>query len=299
MALFISKKSLVRAGVVVSAMGLLLSATACSSTAAPASTSKSGSLADEVPASYKTSGVNVAVFNDWAPDEYQQDGKLKGYAIDIAKALSKELDVKFNYKPAGWDVIIPGLASKRFDIAIASIGVTEERLQTLSVIPLRQEGTAYASLTDSKLKIKDISDLCGKSVAVLTGAFDFQYLTDLNAKDCASDKIDVQQFTTQNAAELAVKSKRVQLVAAGGAKLGYAAKQTGDTTVSELQTNVVYNGIGLRKDDAIGKALKDGLAKLIEDGSYAKILAKWGLAGNGELTKAVLATESDPDPKQD
>ena len=47
--------------------------------------------------------------------------------------------------------------------------------------------------------------------------------------------IDLQQFTTQNAAELAVSSGRVELVAAGSAKLQYIAKQTGKFDVSDLR----------------------------------------------------------------
>ena len=40
-----------------------------------------------------------------------------------------------------------------------------------------------------------------------------------------------------------------------------------------------YVGLAIgRKDDALAAELSDAMTKLIADGSYAKIAAKWGLA---------------------
>jgi hypothetical protein len=39
-------------------------------------------------ANYQSKGVNVAVFNDWPPDEFVENGELKGWSVDMAKAMS-------------------------------------------------------------------------------------------------------------------------------------------------------------------------------------------------------------------
>ncbi len=256
------------------------------------------SLHDALPEDYQKNGVNVAVFNDWPPDEFVEEGVLKGWSVDMAKAMSKKLGVDFKMTPTSFDAIIPGLVSKRFDAGFSSFGVTEERLKALDFIPQRREGTAYAYLSTNDIKIEKLDDLCGHSVAVLTGAWDYQYLTDLSAKICTGDlkPIDLQQFTTQNNAELAVSSGRVELVAAGSAKLLYLAKQTGTFSVSKLSVNPVYNGIGVRKDDPLGAVLKDALQALIDEGTYVDIMAKWGMDKQGVLDHAVLVTEANPDP---
>ena len=170
-------------------------------------------LHDALPAEYQTNGVNVAVFNDWPPDEFVEGGELKGWSVDMAKAMSEKLGVEFKLEPTSFEIIIPGLAGKRFDAGFSSFGVTEERLQSLDFVPQRREGTAYASLKGKGFNIQSEKDLCGHSVAVLTGAWDFQYLTKVSAETCQGvQPIDLQQFTTQNAAELAVSSGRVELV---------------------------------------------------------------------------------------
>jgi len=223
-----------------------------------------------------------------------------GWSIDMAKALSAKLGVDFNITGTSFEVIIPGLTSKRFDAGFSSFGVTEERLKALDFIPQRMEGTAYAFLSSKPLKIVKEEDLCGHSIAVLTGAWDFQFLTKVSKEKCTdkgSPAIDLQQFTTQNNAELSVSSGRVEMVAAGSAKLAYMAKQTGTFSLSELTSNAVYNGIGVRKGDPLGPALKSVLQSMIDDGSYKALMAKWGVDKNGMLDKAVLVTEENPDPK--
>lgn len=265
---------------------------------APVTVSKA--LHDLLPDAYRESGVKVAAFNDWPPDEFAERGELKGWSIDMAKAMSARLGVPFTYTGTSFEAILPGLAGHRFDAGFASFAPTAERLKVLDFVPQRSDGTAYAFLKSRPLKIDDLKDLCGKSVAVLTGAFDYQYLSNVSAETCVKaglPAIELRQFTTENSAELAVSSGRAQLVAAGSAKLQYLAKQTGTFAVSDLAVNELYNGIGVRKDDRLGQALKAALQSMIDDGSYGEIMARWGLDKQGILRKAVLVTAADPNPK--
>jgi polar amino acid transport system substrate-binding protein len=257
-------------------------------------------LHDALPTAYQANGVNVAVFNDWPPDEFVENGELKGWSVDMAKAMSEKLGVEFKFTPTSFDAIIPGLVGKRFDAGFSSFGVTTERLEALDFVPQRKEGTAYAFLKDKNFDIQGEKSLCGHSVAVLTGAWDYQYLLKASAEVCvkAGDKpIDLQQFTTQNSAELAVSSGRVEMVAAGSAKLQYLAKQTGKFAVSTFVSNAVYNGIGVRRGDPLGGVLKDALQTMIDDGSYKTLMAKWGVDRAGMLDKALLVDKANPDPK--
>jgi polar amino acid transport system substrate-binding protein len=257
-------------------------------------------LHDALPAKYRENGVKIAAFNDWPPDEFVENGELKGWSIDMAHAMSERLGVKFEITGTSFDAIIPGLIGGRYDAGFSSFGVTPERLDSLDFIPQRMEGTAYAYPSTKSYEIDAEKDLCGHSIAVITGAWDYQYLLKVSETACTGSglaPIDLQQFSTQNAAELAVSSGRVEMVGAGSAKLMYLAKQTGTFSVSKLTSNPVYNGIGVRSGDPLGPVLRDALQAMIEDGTYGKLLAKWGVAGNGMLTKALLVTKADPDPK--
>jgi polar amino acid transport system substrate-binding protein len=306
------------------AVALAMSIAACSSSGSSSSSSSSGStgattspsssaaavvasypgvtedtaLHNTVPAKYLTSGVNVAVFNDWPPDEFLQNGQLTGWSVDLAHAMAAVLNLKFSYIPTSFDAILPGIQNGRFDAGFASFGVTTQRLAVLSFVPEDSEGEGYAALASSHIDITALNQLCGRSVAVLTGAFDYEYLLGESKTVCTSagkPGITLQQYTTQTAADLAVISGRVQLTAAGSVDLGYLVKQQSKMALSTLVVNPVYNCIGVRKGDPLGTVLASALQQLINDGVYQQIMSKWGV--KGLVTKGLLATASDPNPQ--
>ncbi|WP_214415760.1 transporter substrate-binding domain-containing protein [Sphaerisporangium fuscum] len=279
---------------------LLLSAcgndSTASTTAGPAPAKRSAAdpaVAKLVPANATT--AKVAVFGDWAPEEYVENGEIKGWSVDLAKAMAAKMGMTFTYTATGFDMIIPGLDNGRYDVAVASLGVTPDRLESLDFVPLQKEGTAFGWKKGSGPNIQKIEDVCGKSVAVLTGAWEYKYLTENNPKTCGSNPMKIQQFKDQPSAELAVTSGRVQLVAAGSGKLKYSAKQTGQLDTSDLLVNAVYNGLGVKKDSPLGPALKAALQAVIDDGTYARIRSQWGVTSQGDLKTAVLITKAQPE----
>jgi polar amino acid transport system substrate-binding protein len=268
-----------------------------SSSAGPASAAPTEkvdpAVAKLVPAGMKN--LKVAVYSDWAPDEFADNGRLEGWSVDLVKAMAAEMGATFTYQATSFDMVIPGLENGRYGLAVASLGVTSDRLKNLDFVPLQKEGTAFAWKKGSGLSVTKVSDVCGMSVAVLTGAWEYDYLTANNAKICGSKPMKIEQFKDQPSAELAVTSGRVQFVAAGSGKLKYSAKQTGQLDTSALMVNPVYNGLGVKQGSPLEPALKAALQALIENGTYAKIRSDWGVTSTGDLKKAVVVTESHPE----
>ncbi|MGN7292754.1 transporter substrate-binding domain-containing protein [Rhizobium sp. SAFR-030] len=253
-------------------------------------------LHDALPQEYKDKGIKAAVFNDWAPDEFvDADGQLKGWSVDIAKEMESRLGVPFHFEGTSFDAIIPGIQAKRFDAGFSSFGTTAERLTAIDFVAQRKIGTSFAYPQDSKLDIKVSSDVCGLTVAVLNGSWDLGLLEKLNAEECKEKPVVMQTHGTQAQAELAVRSRRADATVAGSVKLAYMAKQTKDLKVSELVLSPVNSCIGLRKGDPLGPIMRDAIQSMIDDGTYEKIMAKWGIADSGMLTKALVITEENPD----
>ncbi|MFZ1662520.1 MAG: transporter substrate-binding domain-containing protein, partial [Paracoccaceae bacterium] len=65
--------------------------------------------------------------------------------------------------------------------------------------------------------------------------------------------------------------------------------------VSDLVLEAVNSNIGVRKGDPLGQTMSDAIQSMIDDGTYKKIMEKWGIADGGMLTKALLITEENPD----
>ncbi|WP_309131906.1 transporter substrate-binding domain-containing protein [Brevibacterium sp.] len=255
---------------------------------------KDEAVASQVPEEFKD-GVNVAVYSDWAPEEYVEEGEFKGWSVQLAQIWSQKMGAEFELNASGFDSIIPGLGNNRYDMAVASLGVTDERLKSLDFVPMQKEGTSFAwAKSKPDNAVSAVEDVCGGTVAVLTGAWEYDYLTTNNEKICGDEPMDVQQFKDQPSAELAVTSGRVDYVAAGSGKLGYAAKQSGSLVVGDFIVDAVYNGVGIPKDSPLGPVLRDAMQSAIDDGSYGELRREWGASEQGDLKKAVLITEDNP-----
>lgn len=274
----------------------IIACTLVTAFALPATAEVVPALHEALPMEYQQEGIKVAVFNDWAPDEFlDADGQLKGWSVDIAKEMEDRLGVPFTFEGTSFDAVIPGIISKRFDAGLASFGTTPERLMTMDFVAQRKIGTAFAYPASSELDIKTPQQACGLTVAVQNGSWDMQLIEKLNEDECKDNRIDIQSHATQAQAELAVRSKRAQATVAGSLKLAHMATQTGDLRVSDLVLAPVNSCIGVRKDDPLGQVLVDTIQSMIDDGSYQQIMDDWGIADSGMLTQASLITEDNPD----
>ena len=72
------------------------------------------------------------------PFTWDEDGKgnYKGYEIDLAKALAKEMGVELKLTNAAWSGLIPGLNNGNYDALITAMTITEERKLAVDFSPL-------------------------------------------------------------------------------------------------------------------------------------------------------------------
>ena len=76
-----------------------------------------------------------------------------------------------------------------------------------------------------------------------------------------------------------LRQGRLDAAVQGGETLPYLMGQEPNTYFPVGKTIAFqYNGVAVdRKNDTLAKELSEAMGKLIADGSYAKIVAKWGL----------------------
>ena len=274
-------------------LAALLVATAFAGFAGTAAGEVIPALHDALPDEDKQNGVNVAVFNDWPPDEYVENGELKGWSVELSREIADRLGVEFHYSPIGFDAIIPGIIGGRYDLGVSSFGPTADRLQSLDFIAQRMAGTGFAVAAGNDITIDTETDLCGRSVAIIAGSWDEQLINGIDTDVCAAgnlERINLQQFPTQSAAELAVTSGRADITAAASAKLRHLAAATGGFDVKNLVVDAVHSSLGVRKGDPLGQAVTDAIQALMDDGTYLEIMTRWDLQNDGPLDKALLIT---------
>src|SRR5690242_5531970 len=80
----------------------------------------------------KSGTLIVASEGKFAPFNFVDGGKLTGFEIDIAEAVAKKMGLKVEWKTMGFDGLLVGLGQDRWDMVIASHGITEERSRAVT-----------------------------------------------------------------------------------------------------------------------------------------------------------------------
>lgn len=120
-----------------------------------------------------------------------KNGKPTGVSVDLAYALGKSLGKEVVIENIAWDGLIPSLKTKKIDIIISSMTITDERRKSIEFsVPYAQ--SSLAILANALSGVKDINDLdsVGKTVAVKKGSTGHIYVKDhfKNAKVLVLDK---------------------------------------------------------------------------------------------------------------
>ncbi|WP_276587320.1 ABC transporter substrate-binding protein [Amycolatopsis iheyensis] len=253
---------------------------------------KDDALAAMVPADVKSDGkILVGQDQSYPPNEFQDNGKAAGFDVDLGTAIGQVLGVQMEFQNASFDGIIPGIGSKKYELAMSSFSITSERLQTVDMISYYKAGTSLGVLKGNPDGIK-VDDLCGKKVAVQKGTTQVEDLDKKNAACTGGGKpaIEITQLQAQTDVNLALTAKRVQAELADSPVVDYAVKQTNGAleVVGEPYDTAPY-GIVLGKNSGdFGKAVQGAVQKLIDSGAYKKILDKWGLSAAGAVTKSEI-----------
>jgi polar amino acid transport system substrate-binding protein len=273
---------------------LLASACGGSDSGSSFKVSKDATIAAEVPASIASKGsITVATDASYAPNEFVSttDQSLEGMDVDLGHALGDVMGIKFNFVNAGFDSIIPGMQSGRYQVGMSSFTDTKEREGQVDFVTYFSAGTGFYTAKGGPA-ITGLDSLCGHTVGAEVSTTQLADAKAQSTKCTSEGKSAVQAlaFPTQNAANLALSSGRVEVVMADSPVASYAVQQSGGKFV--LSTGVYGTapyGIAIARPSGTApgqapmtKPILDALEKLKADGVYDKIMQKWKLTA-GEI----------------
>ena len=66
------------------------------------------------------------------PSTTSRGTQLTGFEVEVAELVVKKMGLKLEWKTLGFDALLTGLAQNRWDVVIASHGVTEERAKAVT-----------------------------------------------------------------------------------------------------------------------------------------------------------------------
>lgn len=232
-----------------------------------------------------TDSLSLAVSVGGTPPgtSYLEDGKtLAGQDVDFAAAVAKVLDIGLKREAASFEAILPALDSGKYDVGVGNFGVTDERRKTIDFVTYINDGQGFATRKDSKLdKVINLAQLCGLNVATGAGTT-FEATLEENKHVCsdAGEKAyKVQTYSEQGAIWSSLQQGRSDIVMSTINGLRYAvAQQEGLKFLNEFHRLDV--GFAFKKGTKLAPAFQAAVNKLIADGTYDRILKKWGTTGS-------------------
>lgn len=278
-----------------SLLALSLALTGCSvesKTPAPESTkiAVDSEAAALVPSDIAASGsLVIGVGTDYPPNEsVDENGNPSGWGIELAQAIAAKLGLKAKLEVADFDKIIPSITGGAYQFGEYSFTDNAEREKQVDFVNYYNAGIQWISQAG---KTVDPNNACGLKVAVF--ATSYQDTDEIPAKskacvDAGKPAIDVLKFDGQAAATNAVALGQADATSTDS-PIAFAAiaASNGKLQATGETFEVAPYGLPVAKNTTLGKAIQKALQSLIDDGTYLKILKKYGVEG-GAVTSATI-----------
>ncbi|MDR2080375.1 MAG: cystine ABC transporter substrate-binding protein [Campylobacteraceae bacterium] len=221
----------------------------------------------------KAGQITVGLEGTYPPFSFQNDkGELSGFEVEFAQALAKELGVKANITPGKWDGLLASLESKRVDVVINQVTITEERKKKYNFsTPYTYSGIQILTKKENADKYKSAADLSGKKVGVGLGSNYEQYLRE-NTKgvDIRTYDDDPTKYQDLNIGRTdAILIDRI-------AALDLISKTDGVLALGGEPLSKQEAGVTVRKsDEELLKAINAAIYTLRKNGTLSKLSVKW------------------------
>ena len=204
----------------------------------------------------------------YPPFNYFKGPTLTGFEIELAEAMAKKLGLGLEWRALAFDALLAGLRQDRWDLVIASFGITEERSRAVSFT--RPHYCSGGIIVARDPAIRTVKDLEGKLVAVQTGTTYLQQVQKLPG-------VQVKNFPRDTDARSALVGGRVQawvtdrFVAKAALEADpKAGLHLGDFVFVEKIATAVKKG-----NTSLVEALDRALADLMADGTYEALSKKY------------------------
>lgn len=210
-----------------------------------------------------------------------RERNFEGFSAEVLAYISKKEKITFEVIPAVGQTIVSALESGNFDAMFSIIPPTppNERYFNFSD-PLLLIGPVLIVKTNSKAQ--SLSDMSGKIVGLRTGSsLIFNYLQEMSGENASppfystfENLNDALEKLVQGQIDGVIMEAMPAYTATDGFYKGQLKVATPPLTWEGVRI------VALNKNqaaDALIKKIDDGIAKMHEDGTYNKLIDKWGL----------------------
>ncbi|MEN2765708.1 transporter substrate-binding domain-containing protein [Ornithinibacillus xuwenensis] len=207
-----------------------------------------------------------AASGEFKPFSYMEGNEMVGYDIAVAEAIAEKLGLEAVQQKAKFSGIVTGVNEGRYDVAVASHTITDDRLEKVNFSdPYYYSGPVIYTRPDSD--IQSAEDLKGKEISVSRGStyveMAEEYTDDIKQVD--SDVVALQSLASGH--HDAVITDDIT---------GQTAIKNGLEVENRGQLGISEQAIAVNKEnEALLEAINEALQELKDSGELAKLSEEW------------------------
>ena len=231
---------------------------------------------------------------------YASDGKtLQGVIVDLAAAMSRHLPAPIRFKPEAFPNLFPALQSHQIDVAFTMMNDTPQREKLVDFVDFFNLGTKLLVRKGNPDRISGLHSLCGKAVSTIQGSTQQELVAQADqwCEAHHQPKLTNMEFAQPADARMQVQIGRVAAFLGNSPVMVYIAKTAGGGKIFDVagpEYQPVPLGIAVPKDQpALRDELQKALQAVIDDGTYLKILRKYGVEGGAVKSATINAGRND------
>ncbi|HEY1782799.1 MAG TPA: transporter substrate-binding domain-containing protein [Roseiarcus sp.] len=234
-------------------------------------------FADDTLAEIRKRGVlSTATEMQFPPFDISDNGTYKGLNRDLIDAVGKQMGLKVTYLDLPWTSVLPGLEAKKFDLCIAPVTITKERMKHFAfTLPIADATAALMKRADDKSLMKP-ADIAGKTVGGQKGTSQVAQLKEFAAT--LPKPVEVKEYVDNNQAAADLAAGRIDATVNSLPNLAYAVQQRSDAFALVLPPfgkPTYFSWVARLDDKTLVDALNAALLAVEADGTMAKIQKTW------------------------
>lgn len=230
----------------------------------------------EVEAEDEANVLKMATEATFMPYEYYDGDEIVGIDVEIAQAIADKLGMELEVTDIAFDSIIPGVQTGKYDIGLAGMTVTDERLEEVSFSASYATGVQVVIVPEGS-PITCADDLfvegANYTIGTQTGTTGFLYATwDIEDEGLGT----VKSFAKTTDAIEALKNGQVDCVILDNEPAKALVAANNGLVILDTEYAVEDYAIAIAKDNTeLLDKINAALEELIADGTIQAILDKY------------------------
>lgn len=227
--------------------------------------------------------LTVGSYTGYPPQIYidARTHQVTGFDADLIQAIGQRLGLRVEIVSIEFSSLAEYVVSSDVDLAISAIPITEAMEKKVQFVPYIQGGEALLVEKGNRYQIMGMENLCGLTVGVKTDSLEQDDLA-MQSDNCrrngkAAIKV-VSMSEQQSLIDLLLKGQ-VAAAYQDAPQADYAIKlHPGRFELAGPMNNATIEGIAIRRDNgSLFQAVQTALNGLRKDGTYHRLILKWGL----------------------